>query len=95
MRKSKLTAEEIQAAEKAADDRRISRGHGFSMMEVRDRGWARLNNGAVIIWPVDKEKRLPGVPYLSVPRGHFVLDLGGAGRHLFETDDFQKFLRWA
>lgn len=94
MRKSQLTATEIQAAEEAQDNRRSSRRNGFSMMPERDRGWRRLKNGTVILWHVPEEKREEWVVYQHVPEGHFALDINGK-IYGFELDDFQKGLRWA
>lgn len=92
MRNSKITAQEVEAAEIAADERRRSRNNGFSLMSVRDRGWTRLNNGVVMLWPTDREP-MPGEAITSVPKGKFVLVINGKS-HLFDADDFQKSLRW-
>lgn len=94
MRKSKLTVDEIEAAEIAADDRKTSRGHGFNMISIRDRGGARLDNGAIIEWYVPQEKRADYVPYRNIPSGHFMLTIGKE-TGLFSVDEFQKYIRWA
>ena len=91
-RKSKLTAEEIQAAEMAEDDRKKNRNNGFSLMDIRDRGWARLNNGIIIVWHTDKPLN-NGEVRDYIPPGHFALHLDKE-KYIFEADDFQKFLRW-
>jgi hypothetical protein len=93
LRKSKLSAAEIEAAEQAADKRKSSRKQGFSMMDERDRGWKHLSNGAVFFWPVPREKRENGLTYLDVPEGHFVLVIGGR-EILFNADEMQGCLRW-
>lgn len=92
MRKSKLTPEEAQAAEQAADQRKSKRSQGFSLMSVRDRGWQELSNGAVIEWPVDTPLE-DFVPRRIVPDGYFLLTLGKESA-LFDADDFRRFLRW-
>lgn len=92
MRKSKLTPDEMQAAEIADDKRKYHRGMGFSLMDVRDRGWAELDNGARIEWPVDSPLE-ELTPRRVIPNGHFVISMGKESA-LFRGDDFQKFLRW-
>jgi len=93
MRKSKLTAEEIEAAELAADNRKKSRRDGFSLMAVRDRGIAELSNGIVVRWP-HKTKwsdEINGISTreTSIPEGTFMID-----NKLYDVDELQRFLRW-
>jgi hypothetical protein len=93
MRKSKHSADEIEAAERAADDRKHSRGNGFDMMSVRDRGWGRLPNGTVMEWWVEPGKRRDGIAYSNVPQGMFLLHTEKQDI-MFDADDFRKLLRW-
>lgn len=92
MRKSKLTAADIEAAEQAADSRRTARNQGFSLMEIRDRGWMEIANGAIVEWPTDTELT-EYVPRRIIPEGHFVINMGKESA-LFDADDFRKVLRW-
>lgn len=93
MRQSTQKVADIEEAELAADKRKVARGTGFSMMEIRDRGWSRFKNGVVMEWHVDPSKYREGVAYTHIPAGHFVLSIKDQ-RILFDVDDFQKFLRW-
>lgn len=89
MRTSKLTSQDIEEAEKAADDRKHSRAKGFSLMGVRDRGWGRLYelNGrdCVMIWGVKDE----------LAADHLFKLLIDGKEYIFSVDEFQKWLRWA
>lgn len=92
MRKSRLTADEIEATERAADERKYRRGMGFDLMSVRDRGWADIGNGMIMEWPVD---RTPA-DYEArsvVPPNHFILRTNKETLML-NADDFRKYLRW-
>lgn len=93
MRKSKLTAEEIEAAEMAADERKQNRKNGFSLADIRDRGWTRLSNGVIMEWWVEKEKRQEYIAYPNIPQGKFMLTIDGRSV-VYDADDFRKFLRW-
>ena len=106
MRTAKLTADEIFEAEKAADARQRHRQKGYRKMDERDRGWTRLSNGIVMIWPTppdelrerstftidDEEVTIYGV-HPSAPDGHFILEINGQ-QHLFEAEEFRRWLRW-
>jgi hypothetical protein len=92
MRQSKITPDEIEAAEKAADERKSRRGMGFSLMNVRDRGWVRLNTGHIMCWHV-KRPLEDGENRQNVPNGHFVIKTDKEDI-MFEADEFQKYLRW-
>lgn len=85
MRKSKQEALEIEMAEAK---RRSDRKNGYSLMEIRDRGWVRFENGSVMEWPVDREL-LVGEARRHIPKGHFFLD----GK-MFDVDEFRKYERW-
>lgn len=94
MRKSHLSASEIEAEELEEYNRKRTRKRGYSMMSVRDRGYSILNNGVKIVWPVAGEwsEEQGGIQTKSgtgVPTGHFKLD----GK-LYDADDFRRFLRW-
>lgn len=93
MRKSKISAEEAHAAEKAAAERKETRNTGFSMMHTRDKGYHVLSNGVSIIWPTRRE----GADYEAIVRvdeGKFVLEIDGK-KTVFDTDEFRQYLRWA
>lgn len=93
MRKSKLTTDEILAAEKAKDARKQSRSQGFKMMDVRDQGTAVMSNGVRIEWHVPKDRREEYVGYSAVDDGHFVLTIDGKKR-VFDGEEFRRWLRW-
>jgi hypothetical protein len=86
MRNSKLKALELEQAE---HEQRQSRNNGLSLMEVRDRGWYKLDNGSVIEWGVDRPL-YNGEVRRHVPEGYFFLN----GK-IYDVDEFRKFLRWA
>lgn len=92
-RTSRLTAAEIEAAEKAADERRRSRSSGFSLMHDRDKGWHWLSNGALLQWHTDRQP-LEGEGITKVEPGKFLLTINGKTVE-FDVDEFQKWLRWA
>lgn len=93
MRRSKLTADEIFDAEKAADDRTQTRKSGFAMAVNRDKGWQLLTNGATILWPLNKELR-DGEARQYIPEGYFALRTPKGEFLLFDADEFRKWLRW-
>ncbi len=94
MRTSKLTAEEIYAAEKASDDRHRSRRQGFDKMYERDAMWHRLSNDVVMLWHVPKDRKPPDTIIENVPDDSFALVIDGK-THYFKLDEFRKWLRWA
>lgn len=108
MRQSRLTFEEIQAAEQASEKRRQSRNQGFRKMHDRDRAHQKLSNGITMLWHVDRELnkdeshivREDGtvvditVYPQDVPEECFGLVIDGK-RYLFDLDEFRKWLRWA
>lgn len=108
MRKSKISASEMEERELTEYNRLHKRGRALNLARVRDRGWVRLKNNVVMLWPVDKElgktvstitledgEKLTVTTYPPyVPDGHFTLEIDGK-RHMFDTDEFRKFLRWA
>jgi hypothetical protein len=98
MQKSKQTPEEIEAIERAADNRRISRNNGFSLMSVRDRGWvtiSEMRTGEVnLFWHIDRPL-VDGEVRVNVPPGMIRIDMGGDKWLLFDAEELRKFLRWA
>lgn len=108
MRHANLTADDIQAAEKAADDRRRSRDQGFAKMHERDQAVQLLSNGATMIWHVDKEankrtawlereegKDVEITTYPPhIPSDSFGLKLDGK-LYIFNLEEFRRWLRWA
>lgn len=98
MKQSKLSGEEILAAEKAKDDRKQSRGRGFAKMDERDSGGAVLRDynagGPVLIyWHVPPERREDGVAYQHVPEGMFSLKVDNK-IIAFDAEEFRRWLRW-
>ena len=107
MRTTKLTADEIYAAEKAASDRRDSRNRGFAKMSERDQSVQVLSNGVTMLWHVNKELRkqegeviIGGVPVevttyrgLDIPEDSFALKIDGK-IHMFNLEEFRRWLRW-
>ena len=87
-----MKAQEIEEIEKAEADRKTSRRNGLSLASIRDRGWIRLNNGALLEWNVDRELE-EGEARRIVPKGHFVLTDNNKSM-LFNTEEFRKWLRW-
>lgn len=108
MKTSKLTFEEIQAAEEASENRRRSRSQGFKKMHERDKAVQLLSNGAVMLWYVPKElnkesswytneegKQVEIVVYPEkIPEDSFGLLLDGK-KYIFDLAEFRKYLRWA
>lgn len=101
-RKSKLTAEEIEAADMAADDKRYHRGNGFSLMSIRDRGWTNIIDKAgsrevAFLWHTNRQGA-DGEAVRFIPPGQFVLEFrnkqGKPETLAFDAEDFQKWLRW-
>ena len=84
-------------AEKAKDDRRISRNNGYSMMDQRDAPFARLHNfnGSDVImeWHVPKEQREEGLGYSGISSGMFSLKIGKE-LVMFDAEEFRRSLRW-
>ena len=96
MRLGSHTADEMFAAEKAADDRRQSRKAGFDKMLERDSVMHRLSNGVMMLWSVDP-KMVKGSGYAvhpNIPEDKFMLVIDGK-EHYFDTDEFKTWLRWA
>lgn len=108
MRNTKLTADEIHAAEEASENRRLSRGQGFKKMHERDKAVQLLSNGAVMLWHVPRElgkqqsnftgengEIVEVVVYPpEIPEDSFGLIIDGK-KYLFNLDEFRKWLRWA
>lgn len=102
-RNTKLTAEEIFAAEQAADNHRRTRLSGYALMEVRDRGEVIISDHAgkrnvAMYWPVNRELS-PGETRFDMPNGKFMLEFknknGSTERVVFDAEEFRKWLRWA
>lgn len=97
MRRAKLDADEIIAAEKAKDERQQSRKRGFSKMRERDASHARIRNLAgqdvIMQWNIPDENRDEGVAYLNIPDGLFALKVGKETA-VFDAEEFRRSLRW-
>lgn len=93
MRKSRQTVAEIEAADKAADDRKSSRSRGFSLMDIRDRGWARLETGQAILWHVDTDLADNEVRDY-VPKGKLKL-VTDKQILMLDADELGRYQRWA
>lgn len=89
-RKTKLSYEEIEAAEKAADDRVRTRATGFQLMKERDSGFGHL---------LDHNHAVRDVWMLWGEGGKFMLEISPySGKKLniiLDTEEFRKLLRWA
>lgn len=96
MRSAKLSVDEVQEAEQAAEDRKQSRKQGFAKMYERDSVMRRLSNGITMLWHVDPElvKTPPGGVWPNIPEDKFMLIVDGK-EHYFNTEEFRKWLRWA
>jgi hypothetical protein len=96
MRHAQITSEEIQAAEKASEERKQSRKQGFTKMYERDSVMRRLSNGTLMLWHVDPElvKTPPGGVWPNIPEDKFMLVIDGK-EHYFDTQEFKRWLRWA
>ena len=96
MLKRSLTADEMLTAEKAAEDRKQSRKLGFNKMLERDSVMHRLSNGVMMLWSVDPKqvKLQAGGTWPNIPEDKFMLVIDGK-EHLFDTDEFSKWIRWA
>lgn len=108
MRNTNLTADEIFAAEKAADDRRRSRNQGFAKMHERDQAVQLLSNGATMLWHVNQEDNKNTSSFTredgtvvemvvyppEIPEDSFGLLLDGK-KYIFNLEEFRKWLRWA
>jgi hypothetical protein len=107
MRKSKLTFDEILKAEQASDARHQSRKQGFAKMHERDQAMQTLSNGVTMLWYVDRElNKQEGTISIDgkdteitvyppqIPEDSFALVIEGR-KHIFNTEEFRKWLRWA
>lgn len=94
MRKTKLSMDEILAAEQAADNRKRSRKQGFDKMHERDQHWKRLSNDTVMLWYVHPDQRELGLGYEYIPEDSFALIIDGK-KHVYNTEEFRTWLRWS
>jgi hypothetical protein len=85
LRKSKMSALELEEQEL----RKESRKKGYSMMDIRDRGWAKLSNGSIIEWSVDRPLA-EGEVRRRIEKGTVILD-----EKLYDVDELLRWLRWA
>jgi hypothetical protein len=96
VRKSKISAEEIEEIEFAEFDRRQVRGKGLDLMSVRDRGWGHIRDhrgrALTMSWHVNAPPQ-EGIARNNIPPGMFMLE-GDGIRVMFDADEFRKFLRW-
>ena len=97
MRKSTLSKEEVAAF----DDfqKKETRAAGLALIPVRDRGVAKLSNGATVYWHHPKREHEPvyGVTTYSTPRvadGQFGVEVDGK-LVVFNAEELMKHLRWA
>lgn len=102
MRNTKITAEEIEATEVAAEARKQNRNQGFSMMSVRDQGYTKIRDlngrGVALLWPTAREA-LEGEAFRRIPEGAFVMEFRGESGKMenlvFDAEELKKWLRWA
>jgi len=103
----KMTADQIQAAEKAKDDRQRLRLAGLNKRYERDQAMQVLSNGVTMLWHVPKElnenrqvteidgSEVEIITYpAQVPPDSFALVIAGK-KHIFNTEEFRTWLRWA
>lgn len=97
MRKSNLSSQEIaELDELKAEERRAS---GLALGQVRDRGWARLRNNALVFWhhPKTLGTEVNSIKIYNsaeVPPGCFGIMIDGK-KVIFDAEELRKFLRWA
>jgi len=97
MRKANVDSSEIEQAEKYEYNRQAKRNKAFGLMDIRDRGWAKIptKNGVetVMLWhsAADLEEL---VPRRHIPEDMFALEVGGKFV-LFNVEEFKQWLRWA
>ena len=100
MRKSKHSVQEVAEMDemKATD---IRKG-GLGLISVRDRGWARLDNGVVLRWhsnrPASSETEIDGhvveIKNSNVPSGTLVMTTEH-GDISFNAEELMRLIRWA
>lgn len=92
-----IVPDDIAEAEKAKSERAYNRGRAFRIMELRDKGWAKLKNynggEVVMLWhvPGDLEE---GEVRTIIPPDRFLLRIDNITL-AFDTEEFKKWLRWA
>lgn len=89
MRQTTLSAGEV--AEMDETKNREQRSSGFALMGSRDSGAVKLSNGILMNWHVSKPDTR--YPYRRIEPGTFILRINGKD-HVFDADEFGKFLRW-
>jgi len=90
--KSKYSAQQITEMEEAKQ--KDARKSGFALMGTRDSGRAKLDNGVVVEWHVDRDwsEEVNGIATKdsTVPPGTFKID----GK-LYDAENLRHWLRWA
>lgn len=92
--KSKYSAQQITEMEEAKQ--KETRATGFALMNTRDGGVAKLDNGVVVRWHTDRFQEFDDYRYGTievhdtVPPGTFEID----GK-LYDAENLRHWLRWA
>lgn len=87
MNTSKTTADEIEAAEKAKDERTQSRRRGFDKMKERDQNYAFIR---------DYNTSSPILVRWGEYPGKFIIGAKNRQKDLvFDAEELRKWLRWA
>tara|TARA_R110000868_G_C10361469_1_gene717369 strand:+ start:113 stop:400 length:288 start_codon:yes stop_codon:yes gene_type:complete len=93
-RKSTLSAAEQLELDEV--NRRETRNTGFSLMNVRDKGyheWGSYGKRIAIEWHTNRKMKDYEVRTI-IPDGHVVLHIGKE-KALIKAEDLNKWLRWA
>jgi hypothetical protein len=89
MRKSQTSALDLEEQELAEHRQKESRRGGLSLVELRDRGWARVREvkgrEATFIWGVKDDLAAENLFKIKV----------GKEEYIFDAEEFRKYLRWA
>ena len=98
MRKTSLSNQEI--AELDEFNKGQTRKSGLDLIPVKERGFARLSNGAKVYWhhtPRDSEPSQDGIVTVASPRvpdNHFGIEYKGE-LITFNSEELRRWLRWA
>ena len=97
-RNTTLSAQEITEMDEMKQ--KDTRNKGLKLMPVRDRGWMRLSNGAIVYWhhPArETEQTADGISFIikpKVPDNHFGIEVEGK-LTIFDAEELRRYLRWS
>lgn len=80
-----------EKAEFDAFNQRRQREGGLALMEIRDMGYHKFDNGVSMQWSVQEKYR--SYPYRRVRPGSFILNVNGK-EITFDAEEFRRWLRW-